>query len=95
VINKNQIITRDLFSERFPLVKASSIEGTYLQWLDFRALGMEPAELNDFLIHKAEVVMEDGIIFGKEGAGYRRLNLAAPPRIIQAHLDRLVSKLEK
>jgi bifunctional pyridoxal-dependent enzyme with beta-cystathionase and maltose regulon repressor activities len=37
--------------------------------------------------------MEDGTIFGKEGAGYRRLNLAAPSRIIQDHLDRLVSKL--
>jgi aminotransferase/cystathionine beta-lyase len=37
--------------------------------------------------------MEDGAIFGKEGAGYRRLNLAAPSWVIQDHLDRLVSKL--
>jgi aminotransferase/cystathionine beta-lyase len=95
VINENQIMTHTFFAERFPRIKAPLIEGTYLQWLDFKALGMDPARLNDFLIHKAEVIMEDGIIFGKEGTGYRRLNLAAPQRIIQEHLNRLVSKLEE
>jgi aminotransferase/cystathionine beta-lyase len=95
VINENQIMTNKFVAERFPKIKAPLIEGTYLQWLDFRALEMDPAQLNDFLVYKAEVIMEDGIIFGKEGAGYRRLNLAAPKRIIQEHLNRLVSKLEE
>jgi aminotransferase/cystathionine beta-lyase len=95
VINENQIMTNTCFSERFPRIKAPLIEGTYLQWLDFRALGMDPVRLQDFLIYKAEVVMEDGSIFGKEGAGYERLNLAAPKRVLREHLDRLITKLEE
>jgi aminotransferase/cystathionine beta-lyase len=95
VIDENQRMTNKFFAERFPRIKAPLIEGTYLQWLDFNALGMEPARLQDFLVRTAEVVMEDGGIFGQEGAGYRRLNLAAPRRIIQEHLNRLVSKLEE
>jgi aminotransferase/cystathionine beta-lyase len=95
VINENQRMTNTFFLERFPRIKAPLIEGTYLQWLDFRSLEMDPAQLQDFLIYKAEVVMEDGSIFGKEGAGYERLNLAAPKQILKDHLDRLIVKLEE
>ena len=36
-------------------VKASPLEGTFLMWLDFRALGLNPDELHGFLREKANM----------------------------------------
>ena len=49
-----------------PEIKAPLIEGTYLQWLDFRALGMEHKALETFMTQTAQVFLDEGYIFGEE-----------------------------
>ncbi|MGM0420054.1 MAG: MalY/PatB family protein [Bacillota bacterium] len=53
-------------------------EGTYLLWLDFSRTGLTDKELEDLLYQKARVGLEPGYWFGNGGAGFFRLNLAAP-----------------
>jgi cystathionine beta-lyase len=53
-------------------------EGTFLCWLDFRALGLSPDELTQFLRAQAGWAITRGIAFGAEGAGFARLNVACP-----------------
>ena len=64
-------------------------EGTYLVWLDCRALGLDEAARRDLLLGEARVFIEEGEIFGPEGAGFERLNLACPRAILAEALERI------
>lgn len=51
-------------------------EGTFLAWLDFRALGLTPDELTAFLRGKVGWAVTRGQAFGVEGEGFARFNFA-------------------
>lgn len=89
LINTNQRVVKKFFEDNFPSIKAPLIEGTYLQWMDFRALGMTDEELEDFMHNEAELFLDEGYIFGEEGSGFERINLAAPTSVIESALERL------
>lgn len=68
-----------------PKIKVTPLEATYLMWLDCRALGMAQKELIDALLAQ-HVKVNDGTIFGKEGDGFIRLNIACPRAQLEAAL---------
>jgi cystathionine beta-lyase len=72
-------------------VRFARPEGTYLAWLDFRALGLEPAALRRLVLNEARLWLSDGPGFGAEGRGFQRLNAAAPHAVIETALDRLAA----
>jgi cystathionine beta-lyase len=76
-------------------VKLIEPEGTFLAWLDFRALGFEPAELTAFLRSKAGWATTRGEAFGEEGRGFTRLNIACPRTRLDAALGGLLAALER
>ena len=65
-------------------------DGTYLAWIDFRGLGLEVPLLARWLAHEAGIAMSPGHWFGREGAGFARMSIAAPPDVIQEAVERLV-----
>jgi cysteine-S-conjugate beta-lyase len=75
-------------------IKATPLEGTYLQWLDFSALGLTDVQLHTFLVQHAQLVLTPGIDFGVEGQGYMRLNLGCDPAVLCEGLWRLKQALE-
>ncbi len=89
VVDTNQRFVKDFFEANHPEIKAPLIEGTYLQWMDFRALKMEHKALEEFMTQKAQVFLDEGYIFGKGGEGFERINLAAPTSVIKENLERL------
>lgn len=95
LIDTNQKIVKKFFDEKFPKIKARLIEGTYLQWIDFRALNLSNEELENFMHMEAEFFTDEGYIFGDEGSGYERINLAAPTWVIEDSLKRLEKALIK
>ena len=76
-----------------PGVRMIEPEGTFLVWLDFRALGFAPDDLTTFLRQKAGWAVTRGIAFGPEGAGFARLNIACTRAKLNAALDRLSGAL--
>lgn len=64
-------------------------EATFLAWIDFRGLGMEPDALHRFLRDKAGMAMTRGVSFGAEGAGFIRLNVACRRAALGAALEHL------
>lgn len=95
VINTNQNLLHDFFTQKYPQFPCRKIEGTYLQWVDFRALNMTKEELEHFMIHEAQLFLDEGYIFGEEGIGYERFNLAAPTKVLEDALSRLDAALKK
>lgn len=95
VIDTNRKLIVDFLGARFPAVKVTPLEGTYLLWIDFRALGIEPRELARILRKEAYLFFDDGFIFGEAGAGFERWNLACPTSYILPALERLETVLKK
>ena len=82
----------DLVRTRLAAIGAVELiepEGTFLLWLDFRRLGLEPEALTAFLRGRAGWAVTRGIAFGPEGAGFARLNIACPRARLSAALDGL------
>ena len=58
-------------------------------WLDCRELGLDDKELKKFMIYEAGLGLSDGIIFGKEGAGFQRINIGCPRSVLIKALHQL------
>lgn len=69
-------------------------EGTYLMWLDCKNLGLNDSQLGRFFVEKAGVWMHKGITFGENGSGFVRMNIAAPKKVLNEALKRIVSAAE-
>lgn len=89
LVHGNHRLVREFVAERMPEVVVHDLEGTYLQWMDFRALGLTAAELQRVHEQEALVFFDEGAMFGPEGEGFERMNLAAPRHTVEAALERL------
>ena len=88
-IRENISFTKKFLEERIPKVKMLEPEGTYLVWVDFRALGLSKRELEDLIIHKAGLWLDSGAIFGAAGEGFQRINVACPRVTLQTALEKI------
>ncbi|WP_413378918.1 MalY/PatB family protein [Alkalihalobacillus sp. 1P02AB] len=88
-IQSNYKLVTDFLREHMPKVKWMEPDGTYLLWLDFSQLNFTPAERKKWLIEEAKVGFNHGAMFGEEGKGFERMNLACPASTIEEALNRL------
>jgi len=77
------------FEEKIPKIKVIKPEGTYLVWLDCRQLGLSTKDLNNLMLKKAGVALDDGYWFGAEGKGFMRINIACPRSFLEEGLKRI------
>jgi cystathionine beta-lyase len=82
-----------LRSAEIPGVSLLMPEGTYLPWLDFRATGMAQEDVDELLIRKAKVWLDTGTMFGPEGEGFQRINIACPRAILEDAINRIKTAL--
>ncbi len=78
-----------------PEIKVIQPEGTYLIWLDCRALGMNDTELKDFLVKQAKVWLNDGPMFGSKEEGFQRINIGCPRSILEEALKRIEQAVKR
>lgn len=79
--------TMSYFSKNIPEINIIQPEGTYLVWLDCRELCFSVKELDEFILRRARVAMNEGHIFGIEGEGFMRLNIACPRSMLKNALN--------
>ena len=89
----NHRFLTDYLATRLPAARVFPLEGTYLAWLDFRALGFSDGELKERILRRARVWLDDGPMFGTGGEGFQRLNLACPRAVLREALERLAPAL--
>lgn len=75
--------------EYMPKIRAVIPQASYLVFLDCRELNLRQPELIDFFVDKAHLALNDGAIFGKEGVGFMRMNVACPRSILERALEQL------
>ncbi len=86
-------MVRDYVAHYLPGIRVGEAEGTYLLWLDCRALGLDDAELKRFFVQQAGLGMSPGTVFGAQGSGYMRMNIGAPRALILQALDKIAAAL--
>ena len=91
---ENLDFVRNFVKENLPKVRLIEPEGTYLLWLDFSAYGYSDSELDNLIVNKAKVWLDRGTMFGCEGEGYQRINIATPRPILEEALKRIEKNLK-
>ena len=79
--------------ERLPEARLIPLEGTYLAWVDLRALGLSDEQLKERILRRARVWLDDGPMFGNGGEGFQRINLACPRSTLEQALEAMVRVL--
>ncbi len=92
VIKKNSDLVDGFLKERLPWAVASPLEGTYLKWVDFTRSGLSKEELEERMVSHG-LYLDEGYIFGKEGEGFERINIACPEQVLGGALERLADAL--
>lgn len=79
----------NFLQERIPSIHCVPPQGTYLMWLDFREWGMTHEEIYQFLIEKAGWGVNEGSMFGEEGRGWMRVNIATQRSVLEQAMEQL------
>lgn len=93
VLHENKKLVEDFIAEHLPMIKVYPLEGTYLMWLDCRALGLSNEELENLML-KNDLYLDEGYLFGEEGSGFERWNIACPKQELLAGLERFRAAIE-
>jgi cystathionine beta-lyase len=91
-LDANRLALRELLAQRLPEVRYEPPAGTYLAWLDCRALALGDDPAAAFL-ERGRVALSSGPAFGSGGAGHARLNFATAPEILAEAVARMAASL--
>lgn len=86
---------REYLAEHLPKIRLISPEGTYLVWLDCRPLSLSDDMLAQFFVSQAGIGLSPGILFGKEGSGFMRMNIGAPRHRVRHALEKIRQAVER
>ena len=86
------------FGKYLPQIAVTELEGTYLVWTDCRKLGLSSDVLQSRLLAEAGVWLNSGTMYGAEGEGFMRWNIACPRSVLAQAMERFrdfVDSLQK
>ena len=89
MVNRNKEVVTSFLAEHFPQIKVCELQATYLLWMDWNGLGLDYKELERINHEEARLFFDEGYVFGKQGEGFERWNLACPTKYIEAALERM------
>ena len=85
---------RGYLQKNLPQIKLIEPEGTYLIWLDCRGLGLTEEKLEHLIVQEAKLWLDSGAIFGVDGEGFERINIACPRAVLEEALKRLKAAVD-
>jgi cystathionine beta-lyase len=92
-LDGNRVFAGNFLREKIPEISLIEPEGTFLLWIDFRALGFWGKELEAFIADEAQVQLNTS----PGGEGFLRVNIACPRSILKkafARIEQAVRKLK-
>lgn len=89
-LERNRTLLAELLAERLPEVGYRPPEASFLAWLDLSAYGLgdDPSEA---LRERGRVALMRGPAFGREGAGFARLNIGTSRTLLTEAVDRIAT----
>lgn len=90
----NYIVLCDFLKRNLPSLKVVPLEATYLAWIDCRALGISSSDIVRKLYEEEKLWLNEGTLYGENGEGFIRINLACPWQVLRKGLEKLKHALE-
>lgn len=84
----NYRFMQDFCRDALPALPLTRLEGTYLVWMDCRALPFTSDELERRLLAEAKLWLNAGTMYGAAGEGFMRWNIACPRAVLAEGLNR-------
>ncbi len=94
-LSDNLAFIRAFLKKQLPQISLVEPEGTYLVWLDFSQLGLSEDALNHFIVHEAKLWLDEGTMFGPEGKGFQRINIACPKATLEKAFRQLKAAVDR
>lgn len=91
----NIAYVKKYLEENIPSIHLIEPEGTYLLWLDCRDLHLTNDQLEELIVDKAKLWLDSGAIFGKDGEGFQRINVACPRQTLTQALVQLKEAVDQ
>ena len=92
-LQNNILFLNDFFKEYIPEIIPNIPQATYLVWLDCRKLcekfGFDQKQLEEFMLTKAKLGLNEGRVYQKKLEGFMRLNVACPRAVLEKALNQL------
>jgi cysteine-S-conjugate beta-lyase len=92
---ENLDFIKTFLRQELPQITLVEPEGTYLVWLDFSALGMTDEQLDHFIVNEAKLWLDQGSMFGPEGKGFQRINIACPRVTLEKSFTQLKHAIDR
>ncbi|WP_234450498.1 MalY/PatB family protein [Pluralibacter gergoviae] len=92
---ENRRWVSDFCQRSFPDWRITDGDGTYMLWIDYRAMNTGEAQLRQLFSDVAHVEMNWGSDFGEAGAGFFRVNLALPRARLEEAFTRIAQALQR
>lgn len=94
-VEENIAFLDKYLKENMPKISFIHPQASYLVFLDARELGMSQERLVEFFLKEAKVAMNDGTMFGQEGAGFMRMNLGCPRATLEQALKQIKAAYDR
>lgn len=88
-LGNNVDFALDYLRQELPDVQVCRPEGSFLLWLDFNPTGISHEECGERLLKRGKIGLNDGLTFGEEGRGFRRMNIGCPRSVLEDGLKRI------
>lgn len=85
---------KDFIKNEIPQLTFIEPEGTYLMWVDFHKLGLTEAQRETLVTDQAGLWLDSGAMFGSDGEGFERFNIACPRSVLERALHNLKTAVD-
>ena len=91
-IDGNYQLAKQMLEEALPHCPVTTLEGTYLLWLNIASTGKTSQQVADHLMQHSKVYVNPGTMYGQlAGEGYIRINLATRRSLVKEGIQRVIN----
>jgi len=94
-IDRNFDFLGQFLSEKMPQIKYLRPEGTYIAWLDFSGYELSPEEVHKRIYIDANVVLEDGKMFGDQSKNFQRICIPTRRSLLEEAMNRIYGEFKE
>lgn len=93
-IYDNKKLAQQFIGKNLPQLKLIDSQATYLLWIDCNAITSDSEELCRYIRETTGLYLSSGTVYGGNGQGFIRMNIACPKERLQDGLSRLKVGIE-
>ncbi len=92
---ENYSYLKEYFNEHLPQFPVTTLEGTYLVWVNCSVLQQRSKDIVETLLKEEKLWVNEGSMYGEAGNSFIRINIACSREVLTDGLHRLMNGLKR